>query len=78
MSMKSKTHLVVAIVAAAGIAARATHALAANNYDSPDWAPIYTGPTIERVPAVGDHRNDTVRILRAPAWRLSHKADRPR
>jgi hypothetical protein len=76
--MKSKTSLVVVLIAGAGLAAQATQAMAANNYDSPDWAPIYTGPAIGRVPTVSDHGKDADRISRAPGGQPSHKVDHPR
>jgi hypothetical protein len=78
MPMISRISLVVAFVAGAGVGAQATQALAANNYDSPDWAPIYTGPTIGREPTMTVHRKDVDRIVQAPIWHLSHKVDHPR
>jgi hypothetical protein len=68
----------VAFMAGAGVAAQAAQALAANNYDSPDWAPIYTGPTIGREPTITYHRKDVGRIVQAPIWHLSHKIGHPR
>ena len=51
---------------------------ASNTYDSPDWAPIYSGPSVGREPRVGVYRDNADRYLRAPRWQLSHKTDRPR
>jgi hypothetical protein len=56
----------------------ATRAFASNNYDSPDWAPIYSGPSVGREPRVGVYRDNADRYVRAPRWQLSHKTDRPR
>jgi hypothetical protein len=78
MSMKSKTSLVLAFIVGAGVAAQATQAIAANNYDSPDWAPIYTGPTIGHEPTITYHRKNVDRIVQAPIRHLSHKVGHPR
>jgi hypothetical protein len=78
MSTKSRIALVTALTLGTASAALATHAFAANNYDSPDWAPIYSGPTVGREPAVSAYKKNADRSVRAPSWQLSHKMDRLR
>jgi hypothetical protein len=78
MSTKSKTALVAALILGTASAALATHAFAANNYDSPDWAPIFTGPTVGREPRVSVYKKNAERFIVSPCWRLFHKMDRPR
>jgi hypothetical protein len=78
MSNKSRTALGAALLLGTASAALATSALAANNYDSSDWAPMYAGPTVGSEPKVDVHTKNTERFVPWPSWRLSHKSDSPR
>jgi hypothetical protein len=77
MSNKSKIAATVLILGTAS-AALATHAFAANNYDSSDWAPMYAGPTVGNEPTVDVYTKHAERPVPAPKWQLSHRTDRPR
>ena len=48
---------------------------ASNTYDSPDWAPIYSGSTIRREPAAGASERNADEFARVPGPSLSHKMD---
>jgi hypothetical protein len=78
LSTKSKIALAAALILGTAPAALATHAFAANNYDSPDWAPIFTGPTVGREARVSVYKENAVRFIAAPSRQLSHKIYRPR
>jgi hypothetical protein len=75
MSTKSKIALVTALTLGTASAALATHAFAANNYDSPDWAPIYSGPTAGHEPKVSVYKENADRFVPVPRWKMSHKMD---
>ena len=78
MSTKSRIALITALTLGTASAALATHAFAANNYDSPDWAPMYSGPTAGHEPKVSVYKENAGRSVPAPSWQLSHKVDRLR
>jgi hypothetical protein len=78
MSNKSKNALVAALIIGAASATLATDAFAANNYDSSDWAPMYSGPTIGTEPKVSVDKRHDERFVPGPSWQLSHRTDRPR
>jgi hypothetical protein len=78
MSNTSKIALVAGLIVGTASAALATNAFAANNYDSPDWAPMYAGPTVGNEPKVEVHPKNTERFVPAPSKRLSHRTDSPR
>jgi hypothetical protein len=78
MSTRLKIAIGAALILGTASSDLATRAFAANNYDSPDWAPIYSGPSVGREPRVGVYRDNADRFVRAPRWHLSHKTDRPR
>lgn len=48
-----------------------------NNYDSPDWAPVYAGPTIRHAPRASAHKSAD-RYVRVPGWQPSPTTDRLR
>jgi len=48
---------------------------ASNTYDSPDWAPIYAGPTIRHEPTARDHERNADGFVRVPSGKQSHKTD---
>ena len=48
---------------------------ASNTYDSPDWAPIYSGSTIRREPTAGASERNADEFARVPSAPLSHKMD---
>jgi opacity protein-like surface antigen len=48
---------------------------ASNTYDSPDWAPIYSGSTIRREPAASAYERNADEFSRVPSAHLSHKMD---
>jgi hypothetical protein len=48
---------------------------ASNTYDSPDWAPIYSGSTIRREPTAGASERTSGEFYRAPNASLSHKME---
>jgi hypothetical protein len=48
-------------------AALATQAFSANNYDSPDWEPIFTRPTVGREPRVSVYKEMVKGSLRRQA-----------
>jgi hypothetical protein len=78
MSTKSRITLVVALFLGTASSALAPPAFAANNYDSPDWAPIYSGPTDGHEARAVVHKRNVDRFVPGPRWQLSHKVDRPR
>jgi len=78
MSIKSRIAIVAALILATASSDLATRAFAANNYDSPDWAPIYSGAAVRREPGAGLHKGNADRFVPGPMWQLSHKTDRPR
>jgi hypothetical protein len=49
----------------------------ANTYDSPDWAPVYAGPT-RHEPKAGAREKSADRYVRVPSWQPSSTTDRPR
>jgi hypothetical protein len=49
--------------------------LASNTYDSPDWAPIYSGSTVRREPAASAYERNADEFARVPGAHLSHKMD---
>ena len=53
MSIKSRIAIVAALILGAASSDLATRAFAANNYDSPDWAPPLYTLDVQRHPAVG-------------------------
>jgi hypothetical protein len=53
MLTKTKIALSVAIALGSAPASLTTYAFAANNYDSPDWAPPLYTLDVQRHPAVG-------------------------
>ena len=69
MSTKSRITLVAtALFLGTASSALAPHAFAANNYDSPDWAPIYSGPTVGHETRVGVHKRNVDRYVPGPRW----------
>jgi len=54
MLTKTKIALSVAIALASAPVSLTTYAFAANNYDSPDWAPPVNTLDLQRHPAVGN------------------------
>jgi hypothetical protein len=54
------------------------NALVLNTYDSPDWAPVYAGPTTRHEPKVGAREKSTDRYVRVPSWQPSSATDHPR
>jgi hypothetical protein len=48
---------------------------ASNTYDSPDWAPIYSGSTSRREPTAGASENSADEFARLPSAHLPHKMD---
>jgi hypothetical protein len=80
MSSKFKIALVGALIVGAASAGLATDAFAANNYDSPDWAPIYAGPTVSNQHRASVYEKNAERPTPGQRWQLSHRTgiDRPR
>jgi hypothetical protein len=78
MSIKSRIAIVAALILGAASSDLATRAFAANNYDSPDWAPSYSGSAVGREPRVSLHKENADRFVPGARWQLSHKTDRPR
>jgi hypothetical protein len=78
MSNNSKLALVTVLILGAAPAAVATSAFAANNYDSSDWAPMYSGPSVGAEPKEQIDTRNNERFIPGPKWQLSHRTDRPR
>jgi hypothetical protein len=78
MSNNSRLALVTVFILGAASAAMATSAFAANNYDSSDWAPMYSGPIVGTEPKASIDTRNTGRFIPGPRWQLSHRTDRPR
>jgi hypothetical protein len=80
MSNKSKITLVATLIVGTASAGLATDAFAANNYDSPDWAPMYAGPTVSSEPRTSAYERNAERAAPGPRSQLSHRigTDRPR
>ena len=78
MLTKTKIAFAAALIIGTASAALAPPAFAANNYDSPDWAPIYSGPTDGHEARADVHKRNVDRFVPGPRWQLSHKVDRPR
>jgi hypothetical protein len=78
MSNNSKIAFVTVLILGAASAAMGTGAFAANNYDSSDWAPMYSGPIVGAKPQENIDTKNTERFIPAPRWQLSHRTDRPR
>jgi hypothetical protein len=49
--------------------------LASNTYDSPDWAPIYSGSTNRREPTASAYERNADEFARVPGAHLPHKMD---
>jgi hypothetical protein len=49
-----------------------------NTYDSPDWAPVYAGPSTRHDPKVGAREKNTDRYVLVPSWQPSRTTDRLR
>jgi hypothetical protein len=75
MANRSKIALVAVVF---GGTALATNAFAANNYDSPDWSPMYVEPGAGSGPSVSAYKKHEDRSVPAPQWQLYHRTDRPR
>jgi hypothetical protein len=54
---------------------RHENTFASNTYDSPDWAPIYSGSTIRREPTAGAPERNADEFARVPSAFPSHKMD---
>ena len=52
--------------------------LVSNTYDSPDWAPVYAGPTTRQEPKAGARERSADRYVRVPSWQPSSTTDRLR
>jgi hypothetical protein len=48
---------------------------ASNTYDSPDWAPIYSGTIMRREPTAGASKRNADEFARVPSASMSHKID---
>jgi hypothetical protein len=51
------------------------YTFASNTYDSPDWAPVYSGSTSRREPTAGASERNADEFARVPSAPLSHKTD---
>jgi hypothetical protein len=49
-----------------------------NTYDSPDWAPVYAGPTMRHEAKAGVREKSADRYVRVPVWLPSSTTDRLR
>jgi len=79
MATKLKNALVAALTLGIAFSDLATHAFAANTYDSSEWAPIDFGLSGGSEPsATVPKENNADRFASGPRWQLSHKLDRPR
>ena len=78
MLTKTKIALSVAIALASAPASLTTYAFAANNYDSPDWAPAYSGTAVGREPGASLQKENADRFVQGTRSQPSHKTDRPR
>jgi hypothetical protein len=78
MSNNSKIALVAVLILGAASAAMATRAFPANNYDSSDWAPMYSGPIVDAEPKENIDTRNSERFIPGPRWQLPHRTDRPR
>jgi hypothetical protein len=74
MLTKTKIALSIAIALASAPASLTTHAFAANNYDSPDWAPPLYTLDVQRRPAVGNSAGSA----QAPATAAREELNAPR
>jgi hypothetical protein len=79
MLSKSKIAYIGVLIVGAASAGLATYAFAANNYDSPDWAPVYIGPPVSSEPKARVYNKNAERSAPGPKWQLSHRigTDRP-
>jgi hypothetical protein len=78
MSIKSRIAIVAALILGAASSDLATRAFAANNYDSPDWAPAYSGAAVGREPGASLQKENADRFVQGPRSQPSHKTDRSR
>ena len=74
--MSNTIRVALALVLSLGTASAipATAAFAAENYDA-DWAPPYSGPTVQSESKVEVHGKNLERFVSGPSERASHKTN---